>query len=300
MNRSQRLLVAIQKSGRLHERSMELLRGCGVEVERRRSALVARCRDFPLDLLLARDDDIPAYVRDGVCHLGIVGENMLVEKLDGDAGERPEVLARLGFGHCRLALAVPKNNGARGLVDLEGTRIATSYPNTVRAYLRERDVDATVVEIGGAVEVTPALGVADSVCDLVSSGATLQSNGLREVETLLSSEAVLVRAPGELDAPLNDALERLLTRVRGVLRAARSKYIMMNAPVSAVPAIREILPGLESPTVLPLPGVRAAGGEEMVAVHAVALEEVFWETMELLKGARASSILVVPIEKIIQ
>ena len=291
-----RLKMALQKSGRLSDRSRELLARAGIDCEWRTGRLDCRCVDFPLDIMLVRDDDIPRYVADGVCDLGIVGSNMLAERLGGDDGNgRVEVLRRLGFGHCRLSVAAPETSGIRSAADLDGRRIATSYPETTRAFCARLGIKASIVEIGGSVEVAPAMGVADVICDLVSTGATLQAHGLTEISPVLASEAVLVRSPRVLGEPREEALARLLVRLSGALRAERAKYIMMNAPAAAVEAIRRIIPGLEEPTVMPLSGDR-----HRVAVHAVAPEPIFWETMEKLKAAGASSILVVPIEKIIE
>lgn len=287
-----RLRLAIQKSGRLHEKSVGLLSQCGIDFDRRKNHLISPCRDFPLDLLLVRDDDIPRLVDDGVCDLGIVGENVLTEE-----GSVSEVLRKLGFGYCRLALAVPDDGALGSVADLAGRRIATSYPTTLGAYLEGLSIAAKVVSLGGSVEAAPKLGLADAICDLVSSGATLEANGLVELETVSESEAALVRRPGDLPEVAAVALDRLLSRIDGVMRASRSKYIMMNAPAEAVDTICQILPGMETPTVIPIP--TGAGGRPLVAIHAVAREQVFWETMEQLEAAGASSILVVPIEKII-
>ena len=290
--------MAIQKSGRLNQRSVSLLEKCGIDFPWRQNMLLNRCRDFPLDLMLVRDDDIPEYVRTGVCDIGIVGQNVLEEKLSGHGhGEAPAevaVLRELGFGHCRLSIAVPKDRDYGGLETLNGTRIATSYPVILGRFLRASDVSVDIVELSGSVEIAPALKVADAICDLVSSGSTLQSNGLEEVETILTSQAVLIRARNGAPSATEEIIDRLSRRIDGVLRAGKSKYIMMNAPASRVDDICEILPGMESPSVVPLVGQR-----DRVAIHAVAPEDVFWDTMDRLKAAGAASILVVPIEKII-
>ncbi len=291
-----RLRLGVQKSGRLSERSIGLLKRCGVGFGWRKGHLVVSSGDFPIDLILVRDDDIPEYVRDGVCHLGVVGLNVLEEKVYA-RGRRDsvEILRRLGFGQCRLSLALPREQPFENLHDFAGRSIATSYPNTLQSFMAEQGVDVEVVEITGSVEITPMLGVADAVCDLVSTGATLRTHGLREVATVLESEAVLIRAGTSWDPAQEELSRRLLNRLDGVLRALRAKYIMMNAPREAVAAIEEILPGLETPTVIPL-----GQDGKRVAIHAVAPEDVFWETMGRLKDAGASSILVVPIEKIIE
>lgn len=287
---SPRLRLAIQKSGRLADRSRDLLERAGLSFEWRAGRLDCRCPDFPLDVMLVRDDDIPAYVADGVVDLGIVGENVLAEKLAGGlADTRVEILLRLGFGRCRLALAVPFDAED----NLRDRRIATSYPRTLRRWLETQGIQAEVVSISGSVEIAPAMGLADAVCDLVSTGQTLQSNGLRELVAVLRSEALLIRSVRPLDQWRSGALERLTARMDGVRRAAQAKYIMMNAPLAAVDAIRGVIPGMEEPTVIPLAGV---GGK--VAIHAVATEQVFWETLERLKALGATSILVLPIEKI--
>lgn len=299
---SERLRIAVQKKGRLHSKSTELLEHCGLALDGVRDQLLSRCRNFPLDLLLVRDDDIPEYVRDGICQLGIVGENLLHEKIFAtrEASAEPglRVLRRLDFGYCRLAIAVPKDSGIASKEQLHGMRIATSYPQSLSHWLREQHLEADIVEIGGAVEITPALGVADAVCDLVSTGTTLAANGLHELETLLESRAVVVANNQSLESEQHATRERLLVRIEGVQRAASSKYIMMNAPKSALGAIRELLPGLQAPTVIPL-DTTEPNQAAMVAVHAVAPENVFWETMEQLEAAGARSILVVPIEKIL-
>lgn len=287
---SRRLKLAIQKSGRLADRSRDLLERSGLSLEWRSGRLDAQSPDFPLDVVLVRDDDIPAYVADGVVDLGIVGENVLAEKLVGGITDtRVNVLLRLGFGHCRLAIAVPEAASH----DLSGRRIATSYPQVLRRWLETQEISAEVVPISGSVEIAPAMGLADAICDLVSTGQTLQSNGLREIAPVLASEALLIRAARPLDRQRTSALDRLTARMDGVRRASQAKYIMMNAPLTAVDAIRQVIPGMEEPTVIPL-----AGASGKVAVHAVATEQVFWETLERLKALGASSILVLPIEKI--
>lgn len=291
-----RLRLAIQKSGRLSDHSKELLARAGIVCEWRSGRLDCRALDFPLDVMLVRDDDIPQYVAEGVCDLGIVGDNVLSESLEARGqGDKISRLKRLDFGHCRLAIAVPTHSGIKSVEDLAGKRIATSYPESLRAYLGRYGLSAQIIEIGGSVEVTPALGVADAICDLVSSGSTLISNGLKELATVYHTEAVLVRTAGQLSSAKVAVLERFMVRLSGVLRAERAKYIMMNAPTDAVETIRTLIPGLEEPTVMPL-----AGNRHRVALHAVAPEPIFWETMEKLKAAGASSILVVPIEKIIE
>ncbi|MEN9834513.1 MAG: phosphoribosyltransferase [Pseudomonadota bacterium] len=293
---SQRIRLAMQKSGRLSERSRDLLNRAGIGVEIRGGQLYCQAASFPLDIMLVRDDDIPQYVADGVCDLGIVGSNMISERLDA-RGLRGKVvtLRPLEFGRCRLSIAAPANSSMQNLSDLRGKRIATSYPDSLKAFLADQGIAADVVEISGSVEVAPAMGVAEAICDLVSSGGTLAANQLREIAVVYTSEAVLVRTAKPISSELMTAIERLAARISGVIRAEQAKYIMMNAPASAVDSIRRVIPGLEEPTVVPL-----HGNKQMVAIHAVAPEPIFWETMEALKLAGASSILVVPIEKIIE
>lgn len=298
MREPRRLKAAIQKSGRLADKSLALLAKCGVEFDLRPDRLFHSCREFPIDLMLVRDDDIPEYVADGVCDLGIVGENVTRERLTcatGRSGEQIRTLAALSFGHCRLSLAVPESSAASDVRALAGKRVATSYPNCLQTYFRERNIEAQVVELSGSVEIAPKLGVADAVCDLVSSGGTLRSNGLREIETLFESQALLIRNGQVLDDSAEASIDRLLKRVRGVMKASKAKYIMMNAPASALDQIRGIIPGLEEPSVMAL----GKDGTK-IAIHAVASEEIFWDTLESLKAVGASSILVLPIEKVVE
>lgn len=297
MKDTQRLRIAIQKSGRLSEKSIALFTKCGLDFDMRKDRLLHSSTDFPLDLMLVRDDDIPEYVADGVCDLGIVGENVIREKFSSKPGadlSRVATVLKLGFGSCRLSLAVPSHFEYETPRSLEGKKIATSYPNCLREYLRAEGVTAEILELNGSVEIAPSLQIADAICDLVSTGATLQSNGLREVTQLFSSQACLVRTGRSLSAEKAMAFERLQRRINGVLKAGRSKYIMMNAPVTALEQIRKIIPGMEEPSVIPL-----GSDGKRIAVHAVAGEDVFWETIENLKAVGASSILVLPIEKVI-
>jgi ATP phosphoribosyltransferase len=289
----QRIRLGIQKSGRLADHTRSLLNLAGIHCEWRSGRLDTRALDFPLDLMLVRDDDIPRYVAEGVCDLGIVGENMVVESLGGQH-DSVEVLQKLNFGRCRLALAVPESSPIRTIADFKGLRIATSYPTSTAAFLKKADLDCALVKLGGSVEIAPAMGIADGISDLVSTGATLSTHRLREVATLLESEAVLIKTKRPLDDQLSELTERLCQRTLGVLRAEKSKYIMMNAPRDAIETIRTLIPGLEEPTVMTL-----WHDASRVAIHAVAPEPLFWETIEQLKKAGASSILVVPIEKII-
>ena len=291
-----RLRLAVQKSGRLSTDSLDLLKSCGIRVKAPKERLLLHADNFPVDVLFVRDDDIPQLVMDGVCDLGIVGTNVLEEaalerRLNGDGGgylvERP-----LDFGGCRLALALPEERPYSNLRDLEGLRIATSYPQLTKRFLAEQKIKADVVYLSGSVEIAPRLGLADVICDLVATGSTLEANKLRAIDTVFKSTAVLIRNTGEFSADKTHALEILLRRIDGVQRAAGAKYIMLHAPKASLAAIKKLLPGSENPTVLPL-----AGDETKVALHAVCAESVFWETMESLKLAGASSILVLPIEK---
>jgi ATP phosphoribosyltransferase len=291
-----RLCLALQKSGRLSSDSLELLGHCGIKVKSRKDRLLVHAENFPLDLLLVRDDDIPRLVLEGGCDLGIVGANVLEEALlehrQSDRDTDCATLCRLDFGGCRLALALPKDHAYTGPADLAGLRIATSYPQLTGRFLRENGIAAEIVPFSGSVEITPRIGLADAICDLVSTGDTLEANQLRTVETVFQSTAVLIRSGRPLDASNDRALATLLKRIDGVKQAADAKYIMLHVPTSSLPAIRQLLPGCEKPTVLTLD---AATGT--VAVHAVCRETVFWETLESLKQAGASSILILPIEK---
>jgi ATP phosphoribosyltransferase len=297
MNVSDRVRVAIQKKGRLGERSVDLLKKCGLDFEWRPDQLVCSSTSLPLDLMLIRDDDIPHYVIDGICELGIVGLNVLEEVRTHRAQRQGDVtiLERLGFGGCRLSLAVPRATPYQGAGSLAGLRIATSYPGLLRRFLESHGVVAEIVEISGSVEIAPALQIAHAICDLVSTGSTLMANGLTEVECILKSEAVLVQTGRDIDSAKRTLIGRVEQRIAAVTRAVGTKYVMMHAPKSALPRIRQIMPGMESPSVIPI-----GNDGDKVAIHAVAREPDFWATMERLKEAGASSILVAPIEKIIE
>jgi ATP phosphoribosyltransferase len=289
---TQRLHIAVQKSGRLADRSLDIMGSAGFRLTKSAGDLAYAVENAPIDLWRIRDDDIPTFVADGVADLGIVGRNVLAERAaGGDGAGLTEVMA-LGFGRCRLSIATPTNFAYDGPRSLRGTRIATTYPNVLARFLEEQGVRAEIVTMRGAVEVAPRLKLAETICDLVSTGATLEANGLVAVETILESEAVLVRAPRKLSPDLDRVAESLIARLRGVIASQGAKYVMMNAPRSALPAISKILPGAGAPTVTPL-----AGDGDMVAVHAVCQESVFWETLEALKATGASAILVLPIEK---
>lgn len=285
-----RLRIAVQKSGRLSERSLDLVRDAGLRVVKGNNDLLYRVENYPIDLLRVRDDDIPTFVADGVCDLGIVGENVLEEARNG--GPVAEVVMPLGFGRCTLKVAAPTAFDYDGPSSLQGLRIATSYPGILRRFLEERNVEADIVTMRGAVEVAPRLKLASAICDLVSTGATLEANGLAAKETVLESQAVLIRSPISPEPQLQHLLDSVVERMAGVVSSQGAKYVMLNAPRSALEQITAILPGAGSPTVMPL-----SGRDDAVAVHAVCQEAVFWETLEKLKAAGASAILVLPIEK---
>jgi ATP phosphoribosyltransferase len=287
-----RLHVALQRSGRLSDASKELLREAGLRLESGKNSLTARAGNFPADLMFVRDDDIPTFVSDGACEFGIVGENVLEEFALGLGEPTFERIADLGFGRCSLKIAAPEQLPYEGPQSLAGQRIATSYPRLLQRFLDRNDVKAEVVQMKGAVELAPRLEIASFICDLVSTGATLEANGLRAVETVLDSQAVLIRTLKPLDQARTTIAEQLLSRIDGVLATKESKYIMLNAPSEALKKITDLLPGAEAPTVLPL-----HGRPGHFAVHAVCQESVFWETLQKLKAAGASAILVVPIEK---
>jgi ATP phosphoribosyltransferase len=287
-----RLHIAIQKSGRLADHSRGLLRDAGLRIQNGRNDLTARIENFPADLMFVRDDDIPTFVGDGVCEFGIVGENVLQESALDEREARFEIVARLGFGRCSLRIAVPEEAAYRSPESLAGARIATSYPRLLRHFLDKHGIQADIVKMRGAVELAPRLGIAGFICDLVSTGATLEANRLRAVETVLDSEAVLVRTTRPGPADKVELGDRLLSRIDGVLATRDSKYIMLNATEDSLQQITAILPGAEAPTIVPL-----HGRPGHFAVHAVCQESVFWETLQRLKEAGASAILVVPIEK---
>jgi ATP phosphoribosyltransferase len=288
-----RLHLAIQKSGRLSEQSLELLKDAGLKLSQGgRNRLTARADNFPLDIMFVRDDDIPTFVSDGVCELGVVGRNVLHEFALANPEPRVAEVALLGFGRCRLEIAAPASDKPFDLAALSGERIATSYPRTLAAFLSEHGLRSEIVTMRGAVELAPRLGIARLICDLVSTGATLEANGLEPVSTVLESEAVLIRTLKPIDGPHSEKVDALLTRMDGVIATSESKYIVLNAPEDALGDIAKILPGAEAPTVVPL-----VGRPGHVAVQAVCQESVFWETLEKLKAVGASAILVMPIEK---
>ena len=293
-----RLKLAVQKSGRLTDPSLDLLTRCGLKLSRGKDQLMGFGENLPLDVLFMRDDDIPDLVQEDVCDLGLVGLNVLEEKRLELAARgqdaRFKLVRKLDFGRCRLALAAPQGFHYQGLRSLRGLRIATTYPHLLERYLREQQLTAEIVTLSGSIEIAPRLGRADVICDLISTGSTLQANHLKELETVLESQAVLIRTPLQLVAGKNEWVERLLMRIDGVQQVRESKYIMLHAPRSALPEIRRLLPGSESPTVIPL-----EGSPDRVAVHAVCRENVFWETLESLKKVGASALLVLPVEKML-
>ncbi|HDR1759359.1 TPA: ATP phosphoribosyltransferase, partial [Pasteurella multocida] len=293
---SKRLRIAMQKSGRLSQESQALLKQCGVKINLQEQRLIAYAENMPIDILRVRDDDIPGLVFDGVVDLGIIGENVLEEEelTRQAAGETVNYkkLRRLDFGGCRLSIAIPQDEAYNGISDLKNARIATSYPNLLKRYMQQQGVDFKTCSLTGSVEVAPRAGLADAICDLVSSGATLEANGLKEVEIIYRSKSCLIQRAAELSPEKQALVDKLLTRIQGVQQAAESKYIMLHAPKEKLEEITALLPGVENPTILPL-----AHDNSKVAMHVVSQENLFWETMEQLKDAGASSILVLPIEK---
>ncbi len=282
-----KLKLAIQKSGRLHDDSMRLLKECGIDITNGVNKLKAEASNFPVEVYFLRDDDIPQYVEDAVADIGFVGENVVYEK-----EKKVDVVEKLGFGKCRLSIAVRRNEEYAGAQFLAGKKIATSYPVIVADFLKQKGVDAEIHEISGSVEIAPGIGLADAICDLVSSGSTLFMNGLKEVETILQSQAVLIRNK-TLDTGKQQLLDRLLFRIQSVKKARNNKYVLLNAPNDKLDEIIALLPGMKSPTVLPL----AEAGWS--SVHSVLNENQFWDIIEQLKAAGAQGILVVPIEKMI-
>lgn len=283
----QKLRIAIQKSGRLHEDSIRILREAGIEFNNGINKLKSEAFNFPLEVLFLRDDDIPQYVEDGVADIGIIGQNVLVEK-----NKNVQIINALGFGKCRLSIAVPKAKEYSSDADLNGLKIATSYPHILGNYLKENNISAEIHEISGSVEIAPGIGLADAICDLVSSGSTLFMNGLREAQVIFKSEAVLVSG-NNLSAKKQEIINRLIFRLNAVKKAKNNKYILLNAPNNKLNEIIKILPGMKSPTVLPL------AEEGWSSVHSVVNENDFWDIIENLKAYGAQGILVVPIEKMI-
>lgn len=279
--------LAVQKSGRLNEDSLKLLKDCGISIDNGKDQLKAAARNFPMEVFFLRNGDIPQYIRDGVVDLAILGENLLEEK-----GKDVEIIEKLGFSKCRVSIAVPKGKEFNTIQDLAGKRIATSYPNTVNAFLKKNNISADLHIINGSVEIAPNIGLADAICDIVSSGSTLFKNNLKEVVEITRSQAVLVQAT-DLNTEQKELITKLRFRVQSVLRAKKSKYILLNAPNDRIEAISSILPVLKSPTVLPL------AQEGWSSLHSVINAGDFWEVIDQLKEAGAEDILVCPIEKMV-
>ena len=290
---TERLRIALQKKGRLAENSFDLLRKCGLNFTVRGGGLLARVKNMPIDLLLVRDDDIPSFVANNAADIGVVGENVLVEEqLISNIELDANIIMRLGFSKCKLCLASPDGKPLKSIKSLENTRIATTYPGVLRKFLFKENIKATLVEMKGAVELAPSIGIADSVCDLVSSGATLEANGLKIFKTILDSEAVLIQSKRLLTPEKELLLKKVLRRIDGVIKSSETKYVMLNAPREKVDKITELLPGSDSPTIVPL-----AGRDNLVALQAVCTEKILWENLEDLKSLGARAILVLPIEK---
>ncbi len=283
----QRLKIAVQKSGRLLDDSLKLLRDCGIYVDNGNDQLKAQASNFPIDVLYLRNSDIPQYVQDGVAHIGVVGQNLLAE-----VQKDVEEVLTLGFSKCRLSIALPKNTEYNGPQTLNGKRIATSYPNSLRQFLIQNNVQAEIHEISGSVEIAPNIGLADAICDLVSTGSTLFKNGLEEKEIILKSEACVV-VNKNLPEELRPIFEKLVFRINSVLSARKNKYLLMNAPNDSIDKIIQILPGMKSPTVMPL------ATEGWSSIHTVISESRFWEIIDQLKAVGAQGILIIPIEKMI-
>jgi ATP phosphoribosyltransferase len=281
------LRIAIQKSGRLQEGSLALLKEAGLSFSNGREQLRTQARNFPVEVLFLRDDDIPQYVEDKVADVGIVGENVFIEKQKNN-----EVVKRLDFAKCRLSIAVPRAENYTGVQWLQGKNIATSYPTIVREFLKRNNVEAGIHEISGSVEIAPSIGLADAICDIVSTGSTLLGNGLREVEVVIQSEAIIVANP-ELEPDKKEILDKLLFRIEAVKKARNSKYILLNCPNEAISNITSVIPGMKSPTIVPL------AREGWSSLHSVVDENDFWEKIDLLRSYGAEGILVVPIEKMI-
>ena len=283
-----RLTIAIQKKGRLFNQSSDLIRKSGISFSTKGDTLLAKSNNLPIDILFVRSEDIPSLVSNGDADLAIVGENVLIEK---SLFKRTSIekIINLGFSNCRLSFAAPKNNKIKSFNNM---KIATSYPNTVKKYLKDKDIAASIISINGSVELTPYIGMSDMICDLVSSGATLEANNLKEIEVILKSQAVLIKNKN-LNKDKEKIAEKIISRMQGVVNAIESKYVMLNSDASRVKEICKLLPGSESPTIIPLED------SKKVAIHALCQEPIFWETMEKLKAKGASSILVMPVEKIL-
>lgn len=283
-----RLRLAIQKSGRLHDQSVQLLKDCGIDLSNGRDQLKLQVRNFPMEVLYLRNSDIPEYIEKGVADIGIIGENLLVE-----SSARIKLVEKLGFSKCRLSIATPRSSNYESIRDLEGKRIATSYPNSLQDYLDANNISASIHTISGSVEIAPNIGLADAVCDLVSSGSTLFKNGLEEREAILYSEAILA-ARQDVNSDRQEILDELVFRIQAVQRAQRSKYVLMNVPNDRIYEVSEILPVLKSPTIMPL------AEEGWSSLHSVIEESKFWKIISQLKKAGAEDILVIPIDKMIR
>ncbi|WP_299621480.1 ATP phosphoribosyltransferase [uncultured Tenacibaculum sp.] len=283
-----KLRLAVQKSGRLNEESLKLLKAIGISIDNGKDQLKASARNFPLEVFFLRNGDIPQYLRDGVVDIAIIGENLIVEK-----GESIEVVEKLGFSKCKVSIAVPKTSNISSLKELAGKRIATSYPKTVEKFLEKEGITANLHIINGSVEIAPNIGLADAICDIVSSGSTLFKNNLKEIEVLLKSEAVLVKSPKLSDE--NEAiLKKIQFRLQSVLKGRENKYVLLNAPNDKLETITKILPGMRSPTILPL------AQEGWSSVHSVINKNDFWDVIDELREAGAEGILVCPIENMVQ
>jgi len=284
---NENLKIAVQKKGRLYDGSISLLKECGIDVSNGNNQLRVQAANFPLEVFFLRDDDIPEYVQDAVADIGIVGENVIVEK-----NKQVASIEKLGFGKCRLSIAIPKSGSIRSIADLNARKIATSYPLILSKYLEEKNIKATIQEISGSVEIAPRIGLADAICDLVSSGSTLFSNELAELEPVLNSEAVLI-SNKNLSSAKQNLLDKLLFRIKAVKKAKNNKYVLLNAPNEKLDAICKLLPGMKSPTILPL------AEKGWSSIHSVISENDFWNVIENLKANGAQGILIIPIEKMI-
>ncbi len=282
-----KLKIAIQKSGRLNQDSLQLLKDCGISIDNGKDQLKVTAPNFPLEILYLRNADIPQYLEDGVVDVAIIGENLLIEKQ-----KNIEIIQRLGFSKCRVSLAIPKEIEYDSITYFEGKKIATSYPNTLLDYLNKNEVNAEIHAISGSVEIAPNIGLADGICDIVSSGSTLFKNGLKEIQVMLRSEAVLAKSPN-LEMKQKQILDKLLFRMKAVLRAKNTKYVLMNLPNNKIEEVSQILPVLKSPTILPL------AEEGWSSLHTVIDEAKFWDVIDELKTAGAEGILIVPIDKMV-
>ncbi len=282
-----KLKVAIQKSGRLSEKSLELLKECGIKVSNGNRKLKTSAQNFPMEILFLRDDDIPQYVEQGVADIGILGENEVLEK-----DKNVDIIERLGFGNCRLSLAIPKDEVYNDVTYFQGKKVATSYPKILRKIFLEKNINADIEEIGGSVEIATSIGLAEGIFDIVSTGSTLVMNGLKEIETVLKSEAVMI-SNKNLSSEKNEVLDKLLFRIKAFKNGARNKYIVLNAPNDSLDKICTLIPGMKTPTILPLSNTGWS------SVHSVIEEDDFWNVIDALKSYGAEGILVMPIEKMI-